>query len=113
MAHRLIWVLTHGQSEDNSLVLNHIDGNKLNNTISNLELVTHKRNIRHAMEIGLSYFPKGEDKPNAKFTNEQVREFRRLYALGEISIEEIMNIVECHNLTVEYMLMYKTYKSVE
>lgn len=113
MAHRLIWVLTHGQSEDTSLVLNHIDGNKLNNAISNLELVTHKRNINHAIQTGLIPVSKGEDRPNAKFTNEQVREFRRLYALGEISIEEIAERVGCHVVTVNYMVNYKTYKSIQ
>lgn len=113
MAHRLIWVLTYGQSEDTSLVINHIDGNKLNNAISNLELVTHKRNIDHANELGLVNHTKAEDKPNAKFTNEQVREFRRMFSNGEISVEGIMKIADCHKLTVEYMLSYKTYQSVK
>ena len=113
MAHRLIWVLTYGQSEDTSLVLNHLDGNKLNNAISNLELVTQKRNIDHAVETGLSYFPKAEDKPNAKFTNDQVREFRRLFANGEISVEGIRLITDAHRKTIEDMLNRKTYKSIE
>lgn len=40
--------------------VNHIDGVKYNNRVSNLEWCTHLHNIRHSFETGLILRPKGE-----------------------------------------------------
>ena len=36
-------------------VVNHIDGNKLNNHVSNLEWLSQKQNVKHSFETGLGH----------------------------------------------------------
>lgn len=48
---------------DNKPVVNHLDGNKLNNKSSNLEWATRSENDLHAYKIGLRKPPKTAFKP--------------------------------------------------
>ncbi|MFR4518514.1 MAG: HNH endonuclease [Fusobacterium sp.] len=50
--HRIV-AMTFIQNPDNKPTVNHIDGNKLNNHISNLEWSTNKEQQDHAVKIGL------------------------------------------------------------
>lgn len=52
MLHRLI-ALTFLENSENKEQVNHIDGNKLNNCVNNLEWVTNQENQIHKFNIGL------------------------------------------------------------
>jgi len=52
LVHRLVAV-THIPNIHDRLYVNHVDGNKLNNSIGNLEWVTFLENMRHAWKTGL------------------------------------------------------------
>ena len=56
--HRLVGI-TFLENIHNLPELNHIDGNKLNNHVSNLEWVTKSQNMQHAHDSGLIKMPKG------------------------------------------------------
>lgn len=60
--------------------VNHIDGNKLNNAISNLEVLTMTENMKHAKDSGLIL--KGEQSTVSKLKEVDVLEIRKKYSEG-------------------------------
>lgn len=111
--HRLVWIHANGLITDKTLVLNHKDGNKINNALSNLELVTVKENNQHARNIGLIVNAvKAENNGNAKFTNDEVRTYRKAVADGIITVKEISLIKNMPKSSVHSMISGKTYSSV-
>ena len=52
--HRLV-IEAFTPNPDNLPCINHIDGNKLNNHVSNLEWCTYQANMQHAVRTGLTH----------------------------------------------------------
>lgn len=63
--HRIV-AMSFINNYDNLPQVNHIDGNKQNNNINNLEWCTNQENIQHAWEIGLKKRRYGKDNDKSK-----------------------------------------------
>lgn len=81
MEHRVIWCFHYG-TIDPELVINHIDFDRANNAIENLELVTPKQNMAHSIENGRMNWLKGADSPRAYMTEKDVQLIRYLCKHG-------------------------------
>lgn len=77
------------------LVINHIDGNKLNNNLKNLEIVSSSINNIHAKDLGLNK-NRGETSSKTNLTNTIVLEIRELVKNGVMYKE----IAKKYNITI-------------
>lgn len=69
------------------LEVNHINGNKLDNRLVNLEVVTRKENIRHAFRLGLNRGRKFEEHNRTKLSNKDVLEIKEALKEGVTGVE--------------------------
>ncbi|MBZ9633045.1 NUMOD4 domain-containing protein [Clostridium sp. FP1] len=74
--------------------VNHLDGNKQNNLLNNLEWCSPSENIRHAHKNGLSNPVRGEQVGTSKLTKEEAAEIKAMKNKGisQKSIGGLFNI---------------------
>ena len=98
--HRVI-LQTFNPTLKEKVEVNHIDGNKANNCLSNLEWVTQSENTLKAIDMGLhlGYYPrppehllKGMKNPMAKLTDTQVWLIRFLYSAGGVTYQNLADM---------------------
>lgn len=76
--HRLV-MMTFVENVEDKPFVNHIDGDKSNNCIDNLEWCTQEENVKHSWETGLSKKVVGVDNHKSKLTDDDVRYIRENY----------------------------------
>lgn len=102
--HRLVAEYFIGNLTD-GLEINHIDGNKLNNKVSNLEIVSRQENAKHAKETKL--YSSGESHGLTRLNENQVRAIRELSKRGTSNKE----IATMFKLTTKYVWAITTYRT--
>ncbi len=110
LVHRVVWEAFNGEIPE-GLQVNHIDGNKANNNLSNLELVKPAENMRHAVETGLKPGKLAEANSMAKLTNEQYLEIIHELVNGATN-QEIADKYGLHSRYVSLIRHKKRLQSV-
>ena len=108
--HRLI-AKTFIPNLSNLPEINHIDGNKKNNNVSNLEWCTYKYNINHAIENHLFIPAKGIKTLNGRFTENDIHQIRKYKSQG-YSNAKIAKIYKVTRGAIQQIVSKKTYKWV-
>ena len=94
--HRLVAIAYLKEKDISKNQVNHIDGNKLNNNLENLEWVTGSENQKHSYQNGLQ---------KKKFGGENQ------YAKSIYQIDDDNNILKKWNSIIEASLFYKPSKT--
>lgn len=81
MEHRVIWYICKHYIRDD-MVINHKDFDRANNNITNLELVSQKENVRHAVENGRYPDVSGANSPKAALSEAEVQAIRYMAEKG-------------------------------
>lgn len=108
--HRLILETFCPNENSSNLQVNHIDGNKTNNCISNLEWVTCKQNIQHGYKMGLYHNIGDNNNADHKLCISQVLEIIDLLLAHEMTIQQIANKYQVSKFAIESIKYKKTWK---
>lgn len=97
---------------ENKREVNHIDGNKWNNNIINLEWATRSENQKHAYKIWLQQSKKWEDCPLSKLNKKDVTEIRRLYKNWGIYQNDIAKMFNVARTTISAITNNYNWKNI-
>ena len=106
--HRLVAEVFLQKPIDKDFV-NHKDGNKLNNSVENLEWVTKSENDLHSFRNDLRKSRKGENHHNSILKEDDVREIKNLLSKG-FNCTYISELYSVHRKTINDIKLGKTWK---
>ena len=118
--HRLV-AIYFIPNPDNKPCVNHIDGNKKNNKVENLEWCTYKENTCHAYKTSLINLNtkkfiesnRAKSKARRKFTEEQVKQIKKIHLETGWGSYKIAQLLMLNRSSVENIIRNRNYKDIE
>lgn len=92
------------------LEVNHIDGNKKNNNLNNLEWCSSSENQKHAYRTGLNKPRCGEDNHFSRLKEKDIEKIFELREQG-LTQKEISEVIGCTRSNISYILNKKTWQA--
>lgn len=111
LVHRLVALAFLGEPPFPGAEINHIDADRGNAAVTNLEWVTSSANQSHAYEQGLQT-AKGESNGQAKLTESQVLEIRSLHAKADAKVSALAERYGVHTRTVLDIVNRRTWAHI-
>lgn len=115
LVHRLMMLAFEPIPNADDMDVNHIDGIKSHNVLSNLEWVEHVDNIIHAhkvLKVGADN--RGEKSGNTKFTEDDVRKIRYLWDDGNgMKQTEIAKMYNVSSVCINLIVRRKTWGHIK
>jgi len=109
--HRLV-ANTFIPNPENKPTVNHIDSDRTNNFVSNIEWATYSENNKHAYDNGLQKPLKGEKHGRAKLSEDQVLEIRRIFATGEYTKTALGKMFGVSGRLIGYIVNRKRWEHI-
>lgn len=110
--HVLVLSAFSEKPESSKVEINHIDGNKENNCLENLEWVSHSDNMKHAYRSGLQVPILGGIHGQAKLTEGLVVSIRHKYETGSYTQRELALMFGVNKATISRVISRKIWKHV-
>ena len=108
--HRLV-AITFIPNPENKPCVNHINNNRKDNRVENLEWVTHRENTMHSQKC--KTFPVGERVYMAKLTEKEVLEMRRIHRETHITHEQLGKMYGISRRVAGDVVNMKSWKHVQ
>jgi len=114
--HRLVLLTFQGDCPE-GLQVNHIDGNRKNNNLENLEYVTPSENLLHSFNIlgrkGFGIGSCGESHGSSKLTDQEVKKIRSKYSKETVTRRELAGKYGVSVSTITQIISRKLWKHIK
>ena len=96
--------------------INHIDGDKTNNRLDNLEYISRSEHMRNSIDVLGKYNHQralGEASGNSRMTANDVRTIRKKYEAGNTTQRELASEYGCSQTCIGHIVRQKTWSHIK